>query len=404
MKPKYDGLHASLVWDGDDKVRVPPEAGTPREDQMLGTVSERLAEVSGRACYDSMGKNGSRSSANYHPHIIGVGHGSVFGHWHGTFQSPWDWMSVERRYALLKALVGRPGIYVNLAHANELRFTTNLRSVSEWPKWTKKFAARRYYDEITALGAEVVQHALYRQCDVLAPQVMKALETHKRRDPAPPPVYSGHPFGSLPDTFSLVPPENDLEKWISIYLEGSRGLTHEECRHGHATGISMRSTRFCDESGSPWIVHPLLQEFLVDESVPLDVRENVRLATAEAESAGKSAYDQVVDKLQPWCMARIPESDEFRKTTARKQARGAGRGWLGNGLKTLGVFSATVDEWLWKFSQRGANAADGEIRAEYVMEILPVLKTCRYASHFAHLDVEPATDGVGLVLKGGGNA
>lgn len=400
MKQHYEGLHAQLVWHGTDEVMIPPECGSPREDQMLGTTPERLAEVNGRMCYDSMGRNGSRPSSEYHRHILGTGHGSVLGHWHSPFTFDWSCLTVERRFDLLKALANRPGIYVSIGHDEALRFTTNFRSITEWTKWTKTFVDSGYYrHERTVLASQAIQAALTSVGWTLAPQIMDAMRSCGKLVEVDVPVE----FGALKDTAAIDEPEDDFERWITIYIEGSRGLTHEEVRHGYMTGISQRSTRFCDENESPWVMHPLLQEFLVDDSVPLGVREECRLAAAEAESAGKSAYVTIVDRLQPWCMQRIPESDKYRKTTARKQARGAGRGYLGNGLRTLGGFSGNVAEWLWKLSQRAANAADAEIRAEYAMEILPELKRSRYADRFAHLSTEPAGDGVGLVLSGGGN-
>jgi len=403
MKAKYEGLKAKLVWDGTDEVRIPEEAGEPREDQMQGTAPERIGEVSGRACYDSMGKNGSRSSADYHPHITGVGHGSVYGHWHGVFEFAAKHIPVEMRFAILRALVNRPGVYINLRNPDVVRFTTNFRTIMDWGKWTLEAQKKSYYDQDAALAARALHIALCDQGLNLAPQIMNALSRVGR-------VAEGMVWQSdnglldLVSSVRTVEPEDDFERWVSIYMEGSRGLTHEEVRHGYMTGISQRSTRFCDENESPWITHPLLQEYLVDPGVPLEEREEVRLRIAETEMLGKKVYGTVVEKLQPWCARKIPETDKFRKTTARKQARGAGRGYLGNALKTLGIFSASAYEWNWKETQRAANSADGEIRCEYSMEVLPELIKSRYAkTDFAHLRTEPAGDGVGLVLSGGGN-
>lgn len=403
MKTRYEGLKAKLVWDGTDEVRIPEEAGEPREDQMQGTAPERLGEVAGRNCYDSMGKNGSRSSADYHPHITGVGHGSVYGHWHGVFEFAAKHLSVEARFAILKALVNRPGIYVNLKNPDVVRFTTNFRSIFDWGKWTNEAYKKSYYDAETALAARTLHVALCCVGRGLAPQIIAAFAKVGKIDEGV--IWNrGDGMFDFMSSAKVVEPEDDFERWISIYVEGSRGLTHEEVRHGYMTGISQRSTRFVDENESPWITHPMLQEYLVDENVPLEEREEVRLRIAETEMIGKKVYGTVVEKLQPWAMKRIPETDKFRKQTARKQARGAARGYLGNGLKTLGIFSASAYEWNWKETQRAANAADGEIRCEYSMEILPELLKSRYAkTDFAHLKTEPAVDGVGLVLAGGGN-
>ena len=58
----------------------------------------------------------------------------------------------------------------------------------------------------------------------------------------------------------------DAEKWLSLYIYGSRGLTHELVRHGDFTSISQRSTRFVNESKSPWTLHPLIQMYTREAS------------------------------------------------------------------------------------------------------------------------------------------
>jgi hypothetical protein len=56
MSGQFDGvIKAALVWDGGSNVVIPQEMGVPRADQMQGTTMERLAELAGRVCYDSLG-------------------------------------------------------------------------------------------------------------------------------------------------------------------------------------------------------------------------------------------------------------------------------------------------------------------------------------------------------------
>lgn len=369
-------------------------------NKVLVTRRDEKVVICGN-CYDSMGKNGSRPSSEYHKHILGTGHGSVLGHWHTPFEFDWSALSIERRFDLMRALANRPGIYINLKSIDTLRLTTNFRSITEWMKWSKKFHEMGYltWNDAADRASQALQASLQKLGWGLAPQIMEAMKSSGKLEEVKPPME----YESIFESAKTAEPKDDFERWVTIYMEGSRGFSHEEVRHGYATGISQRSTRFCDENESPWIMHPLLQEYLVDNKVPLADREEAQVMAARAEESGKSAYATIVDKLQPWCAQRIPESDKYRKTTARKQARGAGRGYLGNGLKTLGMFSASVSEWLWKLSQRAANAADAEIRVEYGMEVLPELRKSRYGYRFAHLETEPAGDGVGLALKGGGN-
>jgi hypothetical protein len=53
---------------------------------------------------------------------------------------------------------------------------------------------------------------------------------------------------------------SDDQANITLYLYGSRGFTHEQVRHRFA--ISQRSTRYVDEDGSPYIMHPLVAAYL----------------------------------------------------------------------------------------------------------------------------------------------
>jgi thymidylate synthase (FAD) len=86
------------------------------------------------------------------------------------------------------------------------------------------------------------------------------------------------------------------------------------------------------------------------------------------------------------------------KLTARKQARGAARGYLGNALYTELVFSASVAQWKRMLRLRCSDGADGEIRAVFV-EVLKELKQCQYAQAFEAFDLVLASDGVGHVAS-----
>lgn len=391
MKEHYNGLVARLIWDGTDEVRIPPELGEPNQGQMVGTAAERLGELGGRACYDSLGQPRSRSSADYHPHIREVRHTSVYGHYHWTTEIPTGQILSTNPLAVLaiyKTLVNRPGVWLNMSKPDALRVTTNLRTTTEWAKWTAR--NRRYYDGQTQQAVEVMGVVFHRAGKKLAPQAVPGNED------------TGLQYWGVRDNWRIVEPEDDSERWITLYLEGSRGLSHELVRHGFQTGISQRSTRYVDEDESPWVMHPLIQEFLIDETRNPGERSRVKDVIAQAEAAGRAAYGTLVKILQPFAKSRI-ENDPYAASTARKQARGASRGYLGNALKTAVIFSGAVDEWKWMLGQRAANAADGEIRCEFSQEVLPELKKSRYADSFATFETEPAVDGVGLALKGGGN-
>lgn len=131
---------------------------------------------------------------------------------------------------------------------------------------------------------------------------------------------------------------------ISFYISGiSRGCSHELVRHRAGCAISQRSTRYVDESESDWCWHPLVtrNEALLD---------SVRATASEA-------YRSLVKIVQSELEARGVD-----KQTARKQARGAARGALGNALETSMIWTANIRALRNVIEQRASQFADAEIR------------------------------------------
>jgi thymidylate synthase ThyX len=184
----------------------------------------------------------------------------------------------------------------------------------------------------------------------------------------------------------IVPPANNNERFISFYLSGSRGFSHEQVRHRF--GISQRSTRYCDESASPWVMHPLMEKYLEETK-----DQELSFGGVTVMSTAKSYYDSVVAKLQPWLMSKGVD-----KLTARKQARGTARGFLGNALKTEMIFTASVNDWKIICGQRANDAADAEIRMMYE-QVIDGLLHSQYVDEFKGMELVPARDGLGKALK-----
>jgi thymidylate synthase ThyX len=358
MQSRY-GMVARLVWDGGDEVHIPGEMGTPALNQMQGTAGERLTELSGRACYDSLGRG--RSSPDYHTHILGVGHFSVCEHFHATIHTG---QKIDAW-----ALVNRPGIWARRSRG-KARFTFNPRVVLDWDQWSRELEVDDFVGKPGSLGDMLSYHA-----ERLYPMIV-------------PPRHRSDELRSALDEWSgIVPPEHHEEKWISLFLCGSRGWSHEQVRHRFRTGVSQRSTRFVDEDGSPWMDHPLVQEYLADPSVDVGEKFGVRLS--KLKESAREAYLIVADTLQPWLLKRGVD-----KLTARKQARGAARGYLGNALATEMVFSASAAQWKRMIRLRCNPAADAEIRAVFV-DVIRELKSSRHAEEFRGFDLAPAPDGLG---------
>lgn len=410
--PGFGGrISAALVWDGGETVNVPAAMGVPRSDQMVGTARERLVEVALRVCYDSMGTG--RSSEKCHEHIGQVKHYSVAEH--AVFTVEFDADLSE----FAADLLNHPCLWVEKSEGNGFRVTCNLRHAIDGESRARQ-------------GSLMHSHMLHHASS-LAPQVVKRPEWLL-------------PAGKFDASWSrVVEPESDYEKWVTLYVVGDRGWSHELVRHGDWTAISQRSTRYCEESESEWVLHPLMAKTVAEEGgmrsgglatgvrtallswadkikaaldpkVPEDltkwpgfveieeeIREYANWWTGAAQlgmvaQEARIAYNAVATKLTALLKAK-----GIDVTTARKQARGAARGLLGNALETEVIFSFSVAQALHVLNMRAADAADATIRLGFAEAVLPCLRASRYGDRFEDLELAPAGDGIGRSLRGGGH-
>lgn len=185
---------------------------------------------------------------------------------------------------------------------------------------------------------------------------------------------------------------------ISFYLDNiSRGLTHELVRHRAGIAISQRSTRYVDEDGSPWILHPLLERFFTTgdtvcrapngEAVELSLKQR----TDHAIGAAQQAYRAIVVALQAQLIAAGAD-----KQTARKQARGAARGLLGNALCTSMVWTANIRALRHVINMRASRHADAEIRVLANRLYEEASKVC--PEWFSDYEKTECPDGIGYEL------
>ena len=373
-------ITAHLVYDGGDQIYVPSEMGTPNANQLTGTTLENLSEVALRICYDSLGATKSRSSADAHKHIKEVKHLSVFEHANFTVRYKID---DTQRAAFLSSIVGRPGTWLEMDGSSHYRLTVNFRTVLEWKKWSA--LSRVILDPVID---RLVENSLLRIGGEIAPLIITAEQG----------------CGSCL-MFEHVTPDSPSEIWCSLYLSSSRGVSHEQVRHGDYTAISQRSTRFVDEDGSNFIEHPLVSQFMNDMNTlacsPDEEKQReggiasatFRRHIANTDFAAREAYRAIVKELEPYLVKRGVD-----KFTARKQARGAARLYLPNALQTEMIFSANVNQWLFMLSQRATVHADAEIRLMYV-PVFEALSKSRYADRFAHLELAPSPDGIGQIVQ-----
>ena len=366
-------MQVRLIYDGAGPVRNPAEMGKPRHDQLAGTPHEQLCELAGRVCYDSLGQG--RDSACYHEHIHEVKHYSVYEHAGVTVALPVD--DVPRAIALLAATRGRPGVSARLS-GQKIELRANYRALLEWDRWTAP-AETALADAAERAYATCLHHAMLAGPWIVAPC---------RAGEAP-----SQPANAV---------ENSTDahhQWVTLFLQASRGWSHEMVRHGDGTAISQRSTRYVDEADTPWETHPLVTAWLAEAglSEPSDA-----LSDDWPVPTARRGYVRLVEELQAWLVKRGAS-----RFTARKQARGAARGLLGNALQTEMVFSASVAQWRWMLSQRGSAAADGEFRRVFVgcepgePCVLTALRKSRYAAAFADVQVARAEDGLLAIVEDG---
>ena len=330
---------------------------------MVGTPAEQLAELAGRECYDSLG-NG-RDSKGFHRHILEVGHFSVYEHCNFTACLPGIAFEPE---ALLD-LMNRPGMWFRVC-GSDLLVTFNLRCILDWTKWVPP----------------------HRQKPTHCPMPLLLLA----RDLAPTVIGEsgllGVPHGDALTnaTVTHVASSDNEERWVTLRMTGSRGFSHELVRHGDRTAISQRSTRYVDENESPWCLHPLVRRLQQD---PANAPWSAKVDTLVGLS--RDLYADTVALGSTALAARGVD-----KGTARKQSRGAARGFLGNALGTSLIFSASVAQWRRMLALRCHPAADAEIR-ESAVAVIEALRASCYFREFEDMVLVPSPDGLGEVLADG---
>lgn len=184
---------------------------------------------------------------------------------------------------------------------------------------------------------------------------------------------------------------------ISFFLSGlSRGLTHELVRHRVGVAISQRSTRYVDESESPWIWHPLIDkamtEYMSEDNYECSIAHDIEDMLTDTRQMCQEAYLQLVEWLQKYLI-----DSGVDKFTARKQARGAARGALGNALETEMVWTANIRALRHFIEMRATEFADAEIRVLANKILVEAQKVV--PEYFSDYTTRECTDGIGYHVE-----
>lgn len=383
-------ISAEFVFDSQSTDIIIPNKLKPRDPndekmaavfatQFKGTIGEQLMELAGRTCYDSAGTG--RPSADFHQNLIKVNHGSVWAHLNVTVEfnfknglkndeaHPYD-------YAL--ACANRPGVHVRIRpNTKAVVITANVRSIREWLDYEVIDEGDALMDVIATNVGMHLNKALCLVAPAMANDDKLYLDRWSEIEANGGPNPDDHFEQAQPES-KIIPPETDEECWISLLVTGSRGLTHEMVRHGFRTGISQRSTRFVDEDTAPWVEHPLITAFKAHYKETNGVEAHNALAAEvhDGITSMKNLYIKFVRLLEAYGISKGVD-----KFSARKQARGAARGFLGNALYTEVIFSGSVAQWKRILRQRGNAHADLEIMT-LSARALPEFQRSNYSGRF----------------------
>lgn len=374
--PEYSRTFAQFVFDGSDDFFIPKPMGEPNDEQLQGNARENTLELCGRVCYDSLGAG--RATKDYHDNLISSKHLSVYEHTPVTVEI--DLADADIKLDDFVCLANRPGVTVLFPQSGIARITINYRAIMEWVQNSSN----------SHLESLEIRRAVTLAFAETAPMVFEIASKHYD-------LLSGEKFGEAQGYARVVEPENDREEHITIFMRGSRGFSHEQVRHRFS--ISQRSTRYVDEASSPWVKHPLILQYLRD--IGPEKAEGLHGLMDDAADKAQEIYTVLVDELETWLTDK-----GHKKTPARKQARGAARGFLGNALQTEMMFTASVKAWRdIMLVQRASKFADAEIREVYAgaqdntSHVIAALKQSRFADRFSDVKVVASPDGIGNVME-----
>ena len=332
-----------------------PSYISPVPHQMTSTVGDNLCEFAGRVCYDSFRNVNSRPSVEYHGNLNAQKHASVWRHFNFTVQ--FHDLKLGDLYLIGLSCANKPGVSYSLLEGDrKARVTINLNAVKDWdnePCRVSMIGLTRVKDYLGYILKGVAHE--------LAPLVMSDC-------PLP---HSEMGYDELAWKYQLSSPVNDHETWVSYHIKGvSRSLSMELNRHLHNAAVSQRSTRYVDEGSSKLILHPAVR--------------NITGWEKDSEAFQQDCLDLYRDVFEGIQCYLLDQGMD--KANAKKQARGAARQYLPNGIETDLVFSANLSQWKHILLMRGTPGADMEIM-EFAGEVFESLSSM-YVESFKDWNID----------------
>ena len=183
----------------------------------------------------------------------------------------------------------------------------------------------------------------------------------------------------------------------SFFISGvSRGLTHELVRHRVGVAYAQRSTRYVDESESPWVVPPLFRAALDDTKEVQGLKEE---AVAELERIRREASTSYERLMMLGQQVLEHTAAELGPMDRRKVVRGAARSVLGQGLNTSIIFSANLRALVHVALMRCVRYAEAEIRIVAV-RLVEIMKQ-EAPAYFDRIEFRTCPDRLGPEICGG---
>lgn len=270
------------------------------EDQLVGTGFENLMEFAGRICYDSIHGLG-RGTSEYFQNILDSEHYSILSH-------VWVGFAIEASEDFYKVLSLEPGVFLIDNKFSSRSPMASILIINLRALYRMAVLGVYQYDQIGIDWSEKtssVSVPVRRTIEICAMIAKESIAPHVFKNFNY--SFDDNKFMERLKSYIEIVRIPDYFRPFSFHITCSRSCSHELIRHNYQVAISQRSTRFCDESNSKFVIHPKQS---TDKAVSMPIISNMF-----------SQYKEIFNK-------------EFSESKDRKTARGIAARYLPHGLET----------------------------------------------------------------------